>query len=185
MANYSTGPDNHRWRGGPQPGICQTCGGTFYAPVWRLKNKKYCSHPCYAESRKIEYTRNTRPHVLKVEKILGHKINPKIAIHHINKNRKDNRGSNLIVCQDQGYHLFIHARQRIVDAGGNPRNDKICSHCHSVKPKSEFYRSPVYSDGHRYYCKPCQSLISKEIYANRRIGNHGLELPTKSQGSFC
>lgn len=161
------GESNHRWKGGPQDGICAQCGDVFIAPRWLLKIKKFCSRECYGKSKIIKNRHRTRPHVLIAEKILGKRL-PNIAVvHHVNQNKKDNRPSNLVICQDQSYHLLIHARQRIVDAGGNPKTDRICTKCKQIKSKTEFHNSSSSYDGCRCYCKPCQS----KIYQERRYSN--------------
>jgi hypothetical protein len=166
MANHSRGPANNRWKGGPQEGICIQCGSTFKAPRWELKKRKFCSRECYAEYKVIPISRKTRTHVLMVERILGRRLPESAVVHHVNRNRKDNRNQNFVVCQDQAYHMLLHARTRVVQAGGNPRTDKVCSRCKKVKPKTEFHKSKS-KDGYRCYCKPCQS----EIYYERRYGN--------------
>lgn len=171
MANYSTGAANNGWKGGPQAGICRQCGGAFLAPVHMLKARKYCSRECYGKSRIIPYRHKTRPHVIVAERVMGKRLPITAVVHHLNENRRDNSRSNLIVCQDQAYHLFLHARARIFRAGGNPNTDKICGRCMQVKPKTDFHLAPNKGDGCRCYCKSCQS----EIYHERR----------KENGSSC
>lgn len=158
------GIHNGNWRGGPQEGVCKKCGSVFTAPRWELKKRKYCSRSCADADKIIPGTRKTRPHVKIAEKVLGKKLPVSAVVHHFNENRGDNSHSNLIICQDQTYHLLLHARKRIYDAGGNPNTDKICSRCKAVKPLDDFHLAPQNGDGRRCYCKPCQS----EIYHERR-----------------
>lgn len=157
------GERNGRWKGGPQEGICQRCGFVFQAPRWELKRRRYCSRSCADMEKIIPGSRKTRPHVKIVEKVLGKRLPLSAVVHHFNENCKDNSHSNLIVCQDQTYHLLLHARKRIHDAGGNPTTDKICSRCGATKPKEDFHKAEK-ADGRRCYCKLCQS----EIYQERR-----------------
>lgn len=152
------GENNGQWKGGPQAGTCHHCGAVFYAPRWELKKRKYCSRSCYAASNIDPLFRRTRPHVLLVEKMLGRRLPSNAVVHHINRNRKDNRNSNLVVCQDQAYHMIIHQRMRVLGAAGNPNTDKICSRCRVVKPRSDFHKRTG-GDGFRCYCKECQHLI--------------------------
>lgn len=156
------GINNGNWKGGSQIGLCQYCGKSFTAPAWEIKHRKYCSRHCGDKAKIISGSRKTRPHVKIVERILGHHIPIGSVIHHVNQNKRDNRNCNLILCQDQSYHRLLHARQRILDAGGNPDTDKICSRCKTLKNLDEFHIAPRNGDGRRCYCKPCQSEIYRE-----------------------
>lgn len=46
-------------------------------------------------------------HVLKVEKILGRRLNRDECVHHIDGDRLNNENSNLLVC-NRGYHQWLH-----------------------------------------------------------------------------
>jgi hypothetical protein len=164
MANHSIGSANNGWKGGPQEGICQICRSIFTAPRWEMKHRKFCSRKCSDIAKIDPSSRRTRPHVLIAERVLGKRLPSQAVVHHFNENRKDNSRSNLVVCQDQAYHLLLHARKRICDAGGNPNADKICSRCKTPKPLDDFHLAPNNGDGRRCYCKPCQS----DIYHERR-----------------
>lgn len=156
------GEENGNWRGGLQEGVCLHCGNKFKAPCWELKHRMFCSRNCYAEYKLNPNTHRTRPYVHIVEKILGRRLPETAVIHHLNGNRRDNRPSNLVICNDQSHHLLLHARARIVNAGGNPNTDKICSRCKEVKNKADFHAAPAKNDGRRCYCKSCQSKIYQE-----------------------
>lgn len=68
-------------------------------------------------------------HMLVVENILGKSLPPKACVHHINKNRKDNRPENLVVCENNAYHKLLHQRTRAFMACGNA-NKRKCKYCH-------------------------------------------------------
>ena len=71
------------------------------------------------------YVRKT---VLIAEKIVGKPLSPKVIIHHHDKNTLNNDNSNLVICENQAYHMLLHRRQRAIEACGhaNWRKCKIC-----------------------------------------------------------
>jgi DNA-directed RNA polymerase subunit RPC12/RpoP len=164
------GSNNGNWRGGVQTKTCLECGLPFSAPRWEMKHRKYCCRDCGDKAKIIANSRKTRPHVHVIERIIGHRISNKTVIHHINGDKKDNRPENLFICENQAHHLRIHAAKRIIDAGGNPDTDKICSRCKIVKPKSDFHIAKR-ADGYRCYCKSCQS---KRYYEGRSLNEHSV-----------
>lgn len=94
-------------------------------------------------------------HVLTVEKILGRPLPRGAQVHHVDGNRLNNAHSNLVVCENHAYHFLLHARARIVRAGGNPNTQKLCSQCAIPKDFSDFYNSktPPFFKSSR--CKDC------------------------------
>jgi hypothetical protein len=51
-------------------------------------------------------------HILVCEKVLGKFLPPKAVVHHVDGNTKNNEPDNLVVCQNQSYHLLLHRRER-------------------------------------------------------------------------
>ena len=78
--------------------------------------------------RKTENGKRKLEHILIVEKVLGHALPSKAVVHHVNENGSDNRNSNLVVCQDQAYHLLLHRRQDALAVSGHAdwRKCKFC-----------------------------------------------------------
>lgn len=51
-------------------------------------------------------------HVLVAEKALGKSLPKGAVVHHVDRNRQNNTSTNLVVCPNQAYHLFLHKRMR-------------------------------------------------------------------------
>ncbi len=103
-------------------------------------------------------------HIVRVEKALGHALPSEARVHHVDENRKNNRNSNLVACQDEAYHQLLHARMRVLRAGGDPNTDKICFKCKEVKNKKLFYNSFTRFDRLEGDCIPCTTIRNKERY---------------------
>lgn len=63
--------------------------------------------------------KSKRVHRLIAEEALGHPLPTGSIVHHADCDRANNIKSNLVICQDQGYHLLLHTRQRALDSCGN------------------------------------------------------------------
>lgn len=95
------------------------------------------------------------------EAALGHSLPPGAEVHHIDRDI-GNPHPRLVICQDRGYHMLLHQRERIVKAGGNPNTDKICTHCKQSKPFEAFARDKSAKCGRHAYCRPCDAIIRHE-----------------------
>lgn len=106
--------------------------------------------------------RNVLAHRLRAERALGHPLPARSVVHHVNE-QDWSATAPLVICEDQGYHKFLHYRARIVKAGGNPNTEKICSSCLAVLPLSAFYtmrrnqRRAWAAERHQSRCKDCAS----------------------------
>lgn len=96
-----------------------------------------------------------REHILIAERALGKSLPERAVVHHVNGIKSDNRPENLVICENTAYHGLLHARQRVLDAGGNPNTHKICWACHELTPTLQFNRNRSRSDGLSAVCKRC------------------------------
>jgi hypothetical protein len=92
-----------------------------------------------------KYFNDRQEHILIAEKAFGKKLPKGAVVHHIDGNRLNNSKDNLLVCQDQAYHMLIHQRQRAYDASGNP-DYRMCNFCkmHDAPELLYIYKTASY-----------------------------------------
>lgn len=102
-------------------------------------------------------------HRLRAEQALSKPLPHSAVVHHVDGSKNDN--TQLVICQDQAYHMLLHQRTRIVKAGGNPNTDRVCSVCRVAKNiETSFYK------GGSRTCKECKRATRKaKTNTNGRI----------------
>lgn len=155
-------------------------------------DRKYCSRDCYREARrgngnpnwnigqyksrkgyvfirKQDHPRASanhgyiQEHILVAEAALGKFLPLAAVVHHINEIKHDNRPCNLVICENDRYHQLLHAKLRVLHAGGDPHSDKICGDCQSVKSIIYFPKNKSRSDGLNTLCFDCARQHNKKI----------------------
>lgn len=98
----------------------------------RLRNKNQERPPKLDKNGYLIYTGGPHAkkfeHVVIAEKALGRPLPKNAVIHHVNEIRSDNSSGNLVICQDQAYHMLLHLRAKAVKAGYPPYY-RCCSFC--------------------------------------------------------
>lgn len=103
-------------------------------------------------------------HILKAENALGKPLPLNVAVHHHDVKQ-------LVVCQDQGYHMLIHQRKRAYEACGqaNWRKCWICKR----------YDNPLRlcGKGRKKYHQECSTQYARNRRAQREEEAHGKPTP--------
>jgi hypothetical protein len=102
-------------------------------------------------------------HRIIAENALGKPLPPGAVVHHHGARISDN-GSGLVVCENQAYHLLLHARERAILACGNP-NWRKCPYCHE-------YDDPVNMHSRRsgrgYFHNSCANAYNQKRKSARK-----------------
>jgi hypothetical protein len=120
-------------------------------PPGQLVNAgKYCT--ITIDGKKIPY------HVYIAEKAIGKKLPTGAEVHHVNNNGRDNRNSNLVICQNRDYHALLHARERAFDESGNAswRKCSFCKKYDDLKNMSSYLQAN--NKTYSFYHKACATL---------------------------
>lgn len=91
-------------------------------------------------------------HRVIAERALGKPLRLSAPVHHVNSDPKDNRHSNLVMCDSHSYHKLLHTRTRIVKLGGNPNTQRICTDCRLLRDLGDMGKN---RDQRTNQCKAC------------------------------
>lgn len=161
----STFVRGHHWavlrreRSGPPQCACGCGAATNVDKLGRMRARYLPGHQPYARMENpTNYNYSTsgvRIHRLRAARALGKPLPPKAVVHHADGSRRQD--APLVICENAAYHRLLHARMRIVAAGGNPNTDRICSTCRAVKRLEDFCRASGDSRGRDTYCRSCKA----------------------------
>jgi hypothetical protein len=102
-----------------------------------------------------------RKATLVAEKVLKKLLPMGAVIHHANGNRQDNQNGNLVICQNDAYHNFLHVRKRAFESSGFAHYRK-CRHCKKYDdPKN------MKASGSVFYHHVCSSQYWKNKHKDK------------------
>ena len=101
-------------------------------------------------------------HIVIAEGVLGKPLPQKAVIHHFDGNPANNTSSNIVICENQAYHLFLHQRTRAFKACGNASWIR-CGYCQGYSAPEDMYISTGYG---RH--KECIKKYSVDYYRKQR-----------------
>ena len=138
------GSSNSNWKGGKRKR-----GGYLY--IWQ---------PDHPRAGKRGYVPNA---CLVAEKAMGKHLPNKAVVHHYNEIRDNDQNKNLVVCEDQAYHILLHKRQRAYSACGHA-NWLKCKFCKQYDDPKNLSIRPNGSGVH----KKCQNKARLEYVDRHR-----------------
>jgi hypothetical protein len=98
-------------------------------------------------------------HRFLVEELLGVRLPKKASIHHVDRDKRNNSSSNLVVLENEKEHQQLHARQKKLERtrkeGYDPVTHKRCPGCEKILGLNMFYSGSSYRCGFSAYCNFC------------------------------
>lgn len=133
------------------------CGcGELTTRTYRLKHRPIKRYPTRAHGEGTQ-----RVHILRAEKALGKPLPPGAEVHHADGSK--DADAPLVICPNRAYHGLLHVRLRVLQAGGDPDAQRICSACKALRLIGDM----VFNKGEpSNCCKACLRRIARERYAS-------------------
>ena len=99
-------------------------------------------------------------HRLVAERVIGHVLPTRAVVHHRDGNKGNNTPSNLVICEDDAYHLLLHQRIRAMKACGDVHAHR-CWLC-------GVWENSVLKLGNECAHRLCRQQYDRQRYLKRR-----------------
>jgi hypothetical protein len=99
-------------------------------------------------------------HLFVAEDALGKPLPRGAVVHHVDENKSNNIGKNLVICPSQQYHFLLHIRSDALDATGDPESRK-CLFCKKWDSKENLF-VPVAKQSETYAHRACMNEYNRE-----------------------
>jgi len=117
------------------------------------------------DMQRRKHYRDHRGHVynstLIAEKALGKELPPNAVVHHADRDKSNDKSNNLVICENQAYHLFLHQRKRAYNACGN-KNWRKCWICKKYDDPGNLYVMQP-----KAYHRECHNIYQRKLRANK------------------
>ena len=110
--------------------------------------------------------RYVKEHRYIMEQHIGRKLEPQEVVHHINRDKLDNRIENLRLLSSAAEHNYVHQCEDAMEACGHHHWRK-CWICKEYDEPGNLYFSPS-SPNSRGYHKACMSLVQQNRYRRKK-----------------
>jgi len=143
------GKDNKNWK-----------GGVSIAYDGRI----FVHKPNHPRAYKNNYVFRS---ILVAEKAIGKPLPDKAVVHHHNRIVTDDISGNLVICEDQSYHLLLHQRMRSLKACGHSSWRKCCR-CKKYDSVSNLYCYRTKNRIGHFSHRSCESEYHKRLRRERK-----------------
>lgn len=101
-----------------------------------------------------------RVHRFTAEAALGRELKSTEVVHH-------HSDTQLVICENQDYHLLLEARTNILRLGGHPDKHRLCGCCKKLTLFENMTKDRSKWHGFGQNCKPC-AVKRTRLYQDRK-----------------